>query len=227
MQQLVRMGGLMDQHGVPSLTFRVLGQQGVEDRTVHRAQTEQASVQMQHLWQLCLACPVSNRQAAPGCHARLDYPVDDLALTVLREALLENAAMFTPPADGFVRTLVRMGWDGRRMEQLVRQLGAEPSPVGSAPVPFDLDGRTVNVTPYMVLEHLCFRDRLDPSETLVVGTWYGWFHTALGNRIAESPDPNAAARELFGNSASLGGLAALGQLIRHANQHGLGLLLDG
>ncbi|BCJ48346.1 hypothetical protein GCM10010168_77280 [Actinoplanes ianthinogenes] len=231
LEYLARVRSLMDQHGVPSVTLQVGGAQGVETRTIHRAEVEQAAGASQHLRQLCLTCPVSDQRGTPGCQARLNYPVDEPALTVMREALGEGSMLFDvdadPEIDRFVRTLARDGWDGRRMEQLVRRLGEEPRAVGSEAVAFDLDDMTVWVTPYMVLEYLCFQTRFDPAEVRAASTWYRWFHIAVGNRIGSAADPHAAARDLFGGSASLRGLAALAQLNKRAEEHGLGLLLDG
>ncbi|MFO0618036.1 MAG: hypothetical protein U0414_35925 [Polyangiaceae bacterium] len=227
-KRLAQMLRIMDEKRVPSVTYQLRTARGVEERTVQRAEAMRAAQALQELPATCAPCPVTNGRSAPGCSARVNYPVDDVALEVLREALEINANDLTPPADGFIRSLVRAGdCDGQRMGALLRSLNARPAPAGSTPVAFTLDGRVYGVTVYMALEHLFFRSFLRPGEALVVREWFRAFYTAIGERIGSHADPNAAAAALFGGSPSLQDLSALGDLFKRAEKHSLGVQLDG
>jgi hypothetical protein len=227
-QRLLRMLDVMKKHDVPSVAFQLRGPNGMEERTVTRAQAEQAEARWAELGATCMQCPVGNRRTTPGCQARVDYPLDDVALSVVREALEVNAQDFAPPADRFVRSLLAAGnCDGQRMLHILANLQAAPSAIGRSPVRFVVDGRAVGITPYMALEHVFFRSYLDPVETLALREWYRAFYVAVGNRIAAGPDPDTASKALFGSSYALQDLAGLGALVKQAEQHKLGLVLDG
>jgi hypothetical protein len=226
--RLVRMLSIMNQRGVPQVTFQLSTPRGVQERTVTRAEAEKAAANWEALGATCKRCPVSNGRATPGCQARVNYPIDDVALQIVREALEINAQSFEAPADGFVRSLVAAGnCSGQRIERVVRSVNAQPSAIGNAAVQFVVNEQEVNVTPYMALEHLFFRAYLNPAQVLEVREWYRAFYAAIGDRIAEELDPKAAAGQLFGSSQSLQDLNELGALVNRAEQEGLGLVLDG
>ncbi|MFO0552437.1 MAG: hypothetical protein U0271_28875 [Polyangiaceae bacterium] len=227
-KRLTSMLRIMDEKRVPSVKYQLRTARGVEERTVHRAEAMRAAQALQELPATCAPCPVTNGRWAPGCSARVNYPVDDVALAVLREALEINASDLTPPADGFIRSLLEArDCNGERWLALLKGLNARPTPAGSTPVAFPLDGRVYNITVYMVLEHLFFRSFLRPDQALQVREWFRAYYTAIGERIGSQPDPNAAAAALFGSSESLQDLSALGDLFKRAEKHGLGVLLDG
>lgn len=227
-QRLARMLQIMDAQGVPSVTYQLQTARGTQQRTVQRAEAMQAARALQELPATCAPCPVTNGRSAPGCSARVNYPVDGVALEVLREALVIHASHLAPPADGFIRSLVQArNCDGQRMLALLAGLNARPAPAGVAPVSFRLDARAFDITVYMVLEHLFFRSVLSPQEALHVREWFRSFYAAIGDRIGGQPDPNAAAAALFGGSESLRELSALGDLFKRAEKHALGVLMDG
>lgn len=228
-QRMSQMLGVMRQHGVPSVTFQMRGPQGVTERTVSREEAEASAAQAQNLSATCARCPVGTERPSPGCLARVNYPIDENALHVLHEALEINAADFTPPRDAFIRSLVKAPEvNGERMARICADLQATPSPVGSSPVTFVIEGQTHAVTPHMVLEHLFFRRFLDQAETLAIREWFRSFYSAIGNRIMDGPgDQQANTKALFTSSPSLQDLAALGNLIKRAETHGLALMMDG
>jgi hypothetical protein len=225
----LRLLAIMRQHDVPSVTMNVMGPNGPSEREITREEAERDSAGMQALVEACAKCPAAVIQGAPACSIRVDYPVDEVALTVVREAMEVNAAQFEGEHTAFVRSLVSAGdCDGTRMLNIVRTLQAEPIPVGQKPVSFDLDGRPLEITPYMLLEHMFFRSHLDVAETTALREWYRSFYIAVGNRIADGPgDQDANADALFGSSPSLQDLAALGALVKAAQQNGWAVQLDG
>jgi len=221
---------VMLQHNVPSLTVQTIGPNGPVERKVTRAEAEQANTAMGHLANACKQCPAGVLRGVPGCNARVDYPVDEVALGVLREALAINAAEFEGPTSRFVTTLVQSGvCDGRRMDAVVRNLRVEPSGVGHEPVLFNIGGRQTAVSPYMLLEHMFFRTFLDAQGTADLREFLRCYYSAIGERIVSGPhsDPNANAEALFGSSESLQALSALGTLIKAAEANRWSVMLDG
>lgn len=219
---------VMQQHGVPEVTFEVRQPDGVARRTIRRAEAEEGVRRRDTLAGTCAVCPVSAPRQVPGCRVRIDYPFDDVALEVIREALELDAGTPRPGAALLYRSLLTPGNDGRRMMAVLDQLGARPSPIGSVKVRVLVDATVATATPYAVLEAFCFAQYLDPVATRALREWYRAFYTAIGDRIADDPrGVDAASQALFGSSPSLAGLAALGQLVQRAEKQGLGLVMDG
>lgn len=219
---------LMQQHGVPEVTFEMRQPDGVAKRTIKRAEAEEGARRRDSLASTCARCPASAPGQVPGCRARVDYPIDDVALEIVKDALEIDAGTPRPEAALLYRALAVPGNDGRRMLAVLAQLGAKPSAIGTTPVRVLVDGGVTTATPYAVLELFFFAKHLDPAATKALREWYRGVYTAIGDRIADDPRGlDAASQALFGSSPSLQGLAALGSLVQHAEKLGLGLVMDG
>jgi hypothetical protein len=226
MLQAEQMAATMDQHGLPSLTLRHIIEGRTQELVVNRTDLEPDARAVRDLPLACAGCPVGVltelNGSTPGCRARIGYPIDDHAVEVIREALELNADQAETDEDlALVRALVAdRDCDGSRMYALIRRLEALPAPIGFAPVDFTLDGRTVPVSAYMLLEHLCFRRTLDRAGQAALLRWFSYFFQAVGERIAVGTD-------VFGRSPSLAGLNVLHKVVERAHQAGRGMTFDG
>ena len=230
LRRSLQMLQLMVQHNVPSLTLKMMGPDGPTEREVTRAEAEQANTAMGHLANACARCPAGVLSGVPGCNARITYPVDDVALGIMLEAMEINAAEFDGPTSWFILSLVQAGdCDGQRMEGVLRNLQKPPTRVGHTPVHFRVGGQPATVTPYMLLEHMFFRKFLDAQATKALREFFRCYYSAVGERILSGPhdDNDANAQALFGSSESLQELAAFGSLIKAAETNGWGMMLDG
>lgn len=228
LQQSARMLAVMKQHGVPEVTMKRMGPHGVQEDKVTLAQAEQGAARWGELAETCTRCPVSDMRGTPGCAARVDYPIDGVALGILADALALVATDPDSPGLPFLRSLRASGRDGYGMERVVSGLPQAIVQQGHQRVPVVVDGERLSLSPYMVAEHMCFRSFLDASEALALRGFYRLFYSAVGERILAHPGGETAGQnELFSSSKSLVQLAQLGDLVKRAEQHGLGILMDG
>ena len=227
-QQAARMVAVMKQHGVPELAMQRPGPDGVREERITLAQAEQGAARWTELGETCMRCPVSDRRGTPGCAGRVDYPLDEVALEILIEALGASVYVEEAPGTPFLRSLLAAGRDGSQMARLASQFPNGHLELGMERVAVLVDGEQHRVTAFAVAEHIFFRRYLDPAEVQALRGFYRLVYVAMGNRIAAHPDGEAAGQEaLFSSSRSLGDLAVLGQLIRRSEEHGLGVVMDG
>lgn len=226
LQQAARMLAVMKQHGVPEITMQRMGPHGAREEKVTLAQAQQGAARWDELAHTCTQCPVGDQRGTPGCAARVDYPLDAVALGILADALALIATDPDSPGLPFLRSLRASGRDGRAMAQVVP--GQPAIEQGHQKVPVVVDGERLSLSAYMVAEHICFRPFLDASETLTLRGFFRLFYSAVGERIMAHPGGEAAGQqELFSSSKSLVQLAQLGNLVKRAEEHRLGILMDG
>jgi len=225
---------LMDRHDLTSMPVRGRIDGRPVDRVVHRSDLQVDVLTLQDLPSACASCPAGVltgiNGTTPGCRARISYPIDDYAVELVRDAMQRNAAQAETDDDiALVRSLVSAGeCDGQRMHALIRGLEADPSPTGHVPVDFTIAGRTVPVTAYMLLEHICFRTSLDRAGQAALLRWFRYLYQAIGDRMAAAGgSAEEMAVAVYGRSPSLIGLNALRKVVERAHAQGRGMTFDG